>query len=216
VVLADRQSAGRGRLGHAWESPPGNGYVSVLLPPLPGERATVLPLAAGLAVAEALDAHGVAAQLKWPNDVILDGRKVAGVLAEGLASGSELEAFVLGIGVNVNLDPQALPAPLSATATSLRAASGRDADVLGVVASVLLRLSVWYHALARTGPAAIVAAWRARALPWWGRTVEARSGEEVLRGVALGVDERGALLIEREAGDRVALLSGEVRELRAP
>jgi BirA family biotin operon repressor/biotin-[acetyl-CoA-carboxylase] ligase len=215
VVFADRQSAGRGRLGHAWESPPGNAFVSVLLPPLPADRAPALPLAAGLAVAEGLEAHGVAPLLKWPNDVLVGERKIAGILAEGLASGAELEAVVLGVGVNVRLDPGTLPAPLAAAATSLRVETGQDADVIAVIASVLGRLTVWYHALAVRGSAAVVAAWRARALPWWGRVVEARSGHELLRGVALGVDERGALLIEREDGIRLTVLSAEVRELRA-
>jgi BirA family biotin operon repressor/biotin-[acetyl-CoA-carboxylase] ligase len=216
VVFADRQTAGRGRLGHVWESPAGNLFASVLLPPLAGDRITALPLAAGLAVAEALDGHGVAAQLKWPNDLLVGGRKLAGILAEGLAGAGGLEAVVLGVGVNVRLDPATLPAELVSKATSLLAETGRAPDVVEVLASVLARLPAWYHALAHRGGAAVVAAWRARSLPWWGRAVEARSGNEVMRGIALDVDARGALLLGREDGSRVALFSGEVQELRTP
>jgi BirA family biotin operon repressor/biotin-[acetyl-CoA-carboxylase] ligase len=213
VVFADQQSAGRGRLGRSWESPSGNLFVSVLLPPLPAEQVTALPLAAGLAVAEALDGLGVTPQLKWPNDVMIGGRKLGGILAEGLSGAAGLEAVVLGIGLNVRVVPPTLPDGVAVT--SLWAETGRDEDLVALLASVLACLWAWYDRLAAHGPARVVSAWRTRCLPWWGRVVEARAGDELLRGIALDVDERGALLLAREDGSQVAVLSGEVQELRA-
>jgi BirA family biotin operon repressor/biotin-[acetyl-CoA-carboxylase] ligase len=215
VVLADRQTAGRGRAGHQWVSPPGNLFLSVLLrPTLPAAHVTVLPLAAGLATAEAAGDLGVEARLKWPNDVVVEGRKLAGVLVEGVSGAAGLEAAVVGIGMNVGLEPSALPDGLRGRVTSLAAQTGRPARVVDAAAAVLARLRVWYDRLAREGPSPVVAAWRERSLAWWGRPVEARSGGSVLRGVARGLDERGALLLDLEDGSRVAVVSGEVSELR--
>jgi BirA family biotin operon repressor/biotin-[acetyl-CoA-carboxylase] ligase len=215
VVLADTQTAGRGRQGRRWVSPPGNLYMSVLLRPAPpGARWSVLPLAAGLAVAEALGAEGLEARLKWPNDVMVGGRKIAGILTEATSSADGLESVVVGIGVNVALRPSDLPADAAAAVTCASEELARAVDRIAVAAAVLGRLTVWYHALAREGPRIVQAAWRTRAVPWWGRRVEALSGERRLRGIARDLDEGGALILELEDGTRAVLHSGEVREVR--
>lgn len=215
VVIADRQTAGRGRAGHRWVSPAGNLFLSVLLrPALPPAHVTVLPLAAGLSTAEAAGEMGVEARLKWPNDVVVDGRKLAGVLVEGLSGATGLEAAVVGIGMNVGLDPADVPDDVRERVTSLAAQTGRPASVVEAAAAVLGRLRVWYDRLAREGPSPVVAAWRERSVAWWGRTVEARSGGSALHGIARGIDERGALLLDLEDGTRVAVVSGEVSEVR--
>jgi BirA family transcriptional regulator, biotin operon repressor / biotin---[acetyl-CoA-carboxylase] ligase len=212
VVVADRQTAGRGREGRSWVSPSGNLYLSVLLRPA-FEPLTLLPLAAGVAVAEALQPFGVQARLKWPNDVEADGKKIAGVLTESAAAGGGAEWVVIGMGVNLYPDE-----PLPETATSLRAVTGGEETSAtcreAMAASVLARLAVWYDALRHGAARAVVAAWRERALPWWGRTVEAGSGDLVLRGVARGLDDRGALVLELPDGSHRAVFSGEVREVR--
>ena len=215
VVLADAQTAGRGRQGRRWVSPPGNIYMSVLLRPAPpGARWSVLPLAAGLAVAEALAGEGLEARLKWPNDVMVSDRKIGGILAEATSSADGLEYVVIGIGVNVAVRPPDLPPDVAATVTCAAEELTRAVDPIALAAAVLARLTVWYHALAREGPRAVQAAWRARALPWWGQTVEAMSGERRLRGIARDLDEGGALILELEDGTRAVLHSGEVREVR--
>lgn len=209
MVTADRQTAGRGRRGHPWVSPPGNVFVSVLLRPEPALRVSLLPLTAGLAVADAVAEAGVLAELKWPNDVLVGGLKVAGVLAEASSSGPQLEWVVVGIGVNLALDAAGVGLP---EATSLSAAAGRGLDALPVAAAVLVRMSGWYHALAHD-PAAVLAAWKARAVPWWGSAVEVRAGEEGVRGILKDVSGDGALLLEVEGVTR-AFLAGEVRRVR--
>jgi BirA family biotin operon repressor/biotin-[acetyl-CoA-carboxylase] ligase len=215
AILAGAQSAGRGRQGREWISAPGNLFLSVLLrPPARFADAGLIPLAAGVAVSEALDAFGVRARLKWPNDLVVAEKKIGGLLAEATSAGEGVESVVLGIGVNLSLDPAAAPAELRDGITSVKVESGRAVSPEEAAAETLARVAVWYHALARDGAATVLAAWRARSVAWWGRPVEVRSGQRLVRGVALGVDERGALLLDLEGGTRAALLSGEARELR--
>jgi BirA family biotin operon repressor/biotin-[acetyl-CoA-carboxylase] ligase len=212
AVLADRQTGGRGREGRTWQSPAGGLYLSVLLRPR-AEPVSLLPLAAGVAVAEAVAGFGVACQLKWPNDVLASGRKLAGILAEATSGGAGVEWVVLGIGVNVALDASTLPAELRDGVTSLRAEGARGAGSDAVAVAILARLAVWYDAL-REGPSRVAAAWRERAIPWWGSLVEVRSGTALLRGTLAAVDDEGALVIVLSGGERRRLVSGEVSRLR--
>jgi BirA family transcriptional regulator, biotin operon repressor / biotin---[acetyl-CoA-carboxylase] ligase len=208
------QTAGRGRHGHRWGSEAGNLHLSVLVRPR-GEAAAWgrLPLLAGLAVAEAVAAAGVAPAVKWPNDVWIAGRKVAGVLVESVSAGDAIESAVIGVGVNVASVPATLDAAARAGAACL-ADFAAAPDVVEVAAAVLGRIRVWYHRLAAGGGGEMMAAWRARSVPWWGRHVEARSGDEVLRGRAIDVDESGALIVLLDDGTTALLHAGEVRELR--
>jgi BirA family biotin operon repressor/biotin-[acetyl-CoA-carboxylase] ligase len=185
--------------------------LSVLLKPK-ASSASLLPLAAGVAVASALSGLGVSCELKWPNDVLAGGRKLAGILAESSAGGQGLEWVVLGIGVNVALDPQLLPGELRESVASVRGA-GASASPDAVAAAVLADLGLWYDACLET-PRSVVDAWRARAAPWWGALVEVRSGGTALRGRLLAVDDAGALVIELPDGERRQFVSGEVERLR--
>src|SRR4051794_14278733 len=119
LVIADAQTGGRGRLGRTWHSPPGENlyFSTVLRPEIPPHRAPPLTLAVGVALADAVREAGCDAQLKWPNDLLLDGKKVAGILTEMTTSGGRVEFVVIGIGVN--LDARAFPAELDGRATSI-------------------------------------------------------------------------------------------------
>ena len=212
VVLADVQTGGRGREGRTWVSPPGGLYLSVLLRPRL-EKVGLLPLAAGVAVAEAAGELGVRTELKWPNDVLASGRKLAGILSEAASGPAGVEWVALGIGVNVSLDSAGLAPEMQAAVTSLSAEGAADVAGPAVAAAVLARLAVCYDAL-RSDPRAVVSAWRSRAVPWWGSQVEVRAGRTPLRGRLLEVDEEGALLLELTGGVRRRLLSGEVARVR--
>jgi BirA family transcriptional regulator, biotin operon repressor / biotin---[acetyl-CoA-carboxylase] ligase len=217
AVWADEQTAGRGRQGHAWISPAGNLFLSVLLRPRTGVAvASLLPLMTGVAVAEALREWGVDSRLKWPNDILAGRRKLAGILVEGLSSSDGLEGAVVGIGINLVLDPRALPEDLRERVGSVLGETSRVVEPIEAAATVLARLTVWYHALVgeADGSLRIVDAWRERSVPWWGRPVEVTAGGSVLRGRAVGIDPGGALVLEREDGSRVVVVSGEARELR--
>jgi BirA family biotin operon repressor/biotin-[acetyl-CoA-carboxylase] ligase len=215
AVVSERQTAGRGRQGHTWVSLPGNLFLSVLLRPrLTGDGALALPLLAGVAVAEAAEEMGADVRLKWPNDVVAGGAKLGGILAEGFAAGAGLEGLVIGIGLNLAVEQDQLPEGLGQPVTSIRGLSGRTPSLVDAAAAVLARMRGWYDALSARGAAPVLDAWRARSLPWWGRTVEARAGGAVVRGIARGIDGRGALLLDLEDGRRAALVAGEVREVR--
>jgi BirA family biotin operon repressor/biotin-[acetyl-CoA-carboxylase] ligase len=175
--------------------------------------AALIPLAAGVAVAEAVAGCGVASELKWPNDVLVAGRKLAGVLAEAGSFAQGVEWVVLGIGVNVALDPAELPPPLRAAVTSLRAEGAGSAEPGALAAAVIARLAVWYDALG-ANPGGVVAAWRSRAVPWWGSAVEVRTGDSVVAGRLLGVDDDGALVIEPPGAAPRRFVSGEVTQVR--
>jgi BirA family biotin operon repressor/biotin-[acetyl-CoA-carboxylase] ligase len=164
-----------------------------------------------VAVADALQGEGIGAQLKWPNDVLVGDRKLAGILAEASSEGEGIDSIVVGIGVNVEAP---LSEDLRETATSLTRETGRAHDVLSVAASVLGRWTLWYETL-RGDPARVRTAWRERSIPWWGREVEVSRGGQLVVGIARDIDEGGALLLERSDGTSVAVLSGDARALRA-
>ena len=200
IVTADEQTAGRGRQGRSWVAAPGSALLlSVLLRDL-GKAQAHLPLAAALAVCDACErAAPVICRIKWPNDVWIDGRKVAGILIEGRPQ----EGWaVLGVGVNVSTRAGDFPPELRDIATSIAAASGTaDAPALD---GVLTQLVKSLDARLAEKPKAIVAGWRERdALE--GLRVQWQSGE----GVAEGINDDGALIVQTPSG-RVFLDAGEV------
>jgi BirA family biotin operon repressor/biotin-[acetyl-CoA-carboxylase] ligase len=213
VVLADRQTGGRGRQGRSWASPPGGLYLSLVLRP-GTDAVALLPLAAGVAVAEVAKEHGVPAELKWPNDVLVHGRKLAGILAEASSGSEGVEWVVLGIGMNVTLDVTTLRPPAADVATSIQLETGAAPAMEEVAAGVLSRLSVWYDAL-ESRPASVVEAWRERAVQWWGAPIQIKTGDEVFRGRLHDVDESGALIVDLEGGGFRKVLAGEVARLRS-
>jgi len=204
LVIADMQTAGRGRLGRSWVSPPGAGiYASVVLRPRP-RGARLLTLAAGVAVADGIaQATGLETELKWPNDVHCAGRKLAGILAERGA-----HHVVLGFGVNVL---QAMyPAEVRSRATSIELELGRPVDRALVLAECLAALATRYRDLNEGREGAVMTAWRSRAASMLGRRVEWDVAGASQRGLAERVDEDGALLVRTETGV-VRVISGEVR-----
>lgn len=216
VWLADYQSAGRGRLDRRWDAPPGTSLLlSVLLRPAqwPAERGAWLTMLAGLAVAEAIEAAaGLPARLKWPNDVLLgdgDGRKVCGLLLDAtLSAGGRLETAILGIGLNVNVQPAALPVATT-PATSLLVAGGRVVSRRALLAALLERLEA--HYLAADAGQSPAGAWAQRlATIGAAVTVTAAGLPEPLLGMAEGIDEWGRLLVRDAAGQRHAIAAGDV------
>ncbi|MDQ3648493.1 MAG: biotin--[acetyl-CoA-carboxylase] ligase [Actinomycetota bacterium] len=198
LVTADEQSAGHGRQGRTWAAPPQS---AVLMSLVLHDFDELLPLTASVALAEACEAAGVNCAIKWPNDVWVDGRKVAGILVEGRPQ----EGWtVLGIGLNVSTSLEELPEELREIATSIEIAAGRSPSVEGALETLLGTL----EARIGDGRREILAAWTERdALR--GRRIRWQGGE----GVARGVDDTGALLVETSGG-RETLDAGEVHLLR--
>lgn len=200
LVVADFQTAGRGRLGREWVAPPGSSllFSVVLRPTWDPERLPMLTLAAGVAVCECLAGLGMEPGLKWPNDVVLDGRKVAGIL-------SELSGPVVIVGVGVNVKQEAFPAEIHETATSLQAASGRELNRLEVLVDLIGHLAPLVD-----GPAEEV---RDRYLGWCrtlGREVRVDLGSGLVEDRAVDIDAFGGLVL---AGGSV-VRAGDVTQLR--
>ena len=206
VVIADRQTAGRGRLGRSWASPPGAGiYASVVLRP-PAPVAMLLTIAAGVAVSEGIEAAtGLSVHVKWPNDVHVGARKLAGILAE-----AAIAHVILGIGINIQ--PAAYPVDVAGRATSIEAELGRRVDRGLVLAECLAALASRYRDLRNGDRRGVVDAWRRRAAPMLGRRIEWESAGTLHIGRAENIDEDGALIVTVGSGS-LRIRSGEVRWL---
>lgn len=213
-VVAGRQTAGRGRLGRAWQSPPGNLYASLILRPEGRSlaEASTLSLVTALALAEAVEALSagrVAPQVKWPNDALIAGAKTAGILLEGAADpAGRCQWLVVGIGVNVLWSPPAaeVPYPVTHLAAQPGLADLTPAALLAALARPLRqRLTAWEEG----GFAAVREAWLARA---WrlGAEIELKLGQSAVRGRFVGVDEAGAIRLEPAPGAIRRFAAGEI------
>ncbi|MEO6213883.1 MAG: biotin--[acetyl-CoA-carboxylase] ligase [Vicinamibacterales bacterium] len=215
TVVASAQTSGRGRFGRSWFSPPGAGlYVSVVCRNT--KAIPYLTLAGGVAVADGIGAAtGLPVEIKWPNDVVVNGglgrrRKLAGVLAEGCSNAQGVQYVVLGYGIN--LHPAAYPAEIADRATSLESELGRPPDAALVLAESLASLGEWIQSVAATGPAALLSRWRALAPSAHGHPVEWDGSGHVKQGRTAGLDDDGALLVTT-AGQVARIISGTVRWL---
>lgn len=208
VIVAEEQTAGRGRLGRPWASPRGGIWLSVILrPQLPLPQAPLIGLAAATAVARAIRATtGLLARVKWPNDVLVEGRKVVGVLVE---AGPGAEWVIVGIGINANVPRAALPEGTGYPATSLEEVLGHPVDRGILVRALLRELERKYEALGAGGALPIVRTWREMA-DTLGRVVRAETGGAVLEGVAEDIDDSGALLVRGRDGTVHRVIAGEI------
>ena len=211
VVTARAQRAGRGREGRAWASPLDAGlYLSaVMRPPLPMVDVPPMTLAIGIGVCDAVRAFGAAATLKWPNDALVDGKKLAGVLVEAHSQGHRLDAVIVGIGVNLAGDP---PPEVAGTAITLEQAAGVAIDRAAFVDELLVQVERWSDRYVASGVHAISAAWQDRMAA--GISARARvDGADVL-GEVVGLDRDGALLLRDERGRTHRVRSGDVEVIR--
>jgi BirA family biotin operon repressor/biotin-[acetyl-CoA-carboxylase] ligase len=214
VVVADSQTAGRGRLGRKWVSPPGcNIHVSLLLRPgIPNAEAPRLSLVAGVALADAVEAAGVPCALKWPNDLYLAGRKTGGILAEMASNPDRVRYVVVGAGVNVNLEQDDLPGELAGKATSLRIHAGRTFPRAALLARFLDAFAARYGDFLAGGFPAVHPDWQRRDF-LRDRRVRIRRPEGEGWGVARGVDADGALLFLPDGSEGVLKVhSGEIAD----
>lgn len=213
VVVAESQTAGRGRLGRSWHSPPGSGlYVSVLLRP-EASAVPLLTLAGGVALCDGVrESTGLTAVIKWPNDLLAaDGkRKLAGILVEGSAAGGRLEYAVFGYGIN--LRPSAYPAEIRDRVTSLEEELGRGVDTALVLEATLDALNRRYQDLIDGRSDDVLRRWMELSPGARGARVEWSAAGVTRRGVTAGVDGSGALLI-RADGQEERIVAGEVRWL---
>ncbi len=207
VIIAEEQNMGRGRFNRVWVSPPGlNLYFTVLLRPRPAQL-PYMNMAAALAIFDTAARFArLRPAVKWPNDVRVGGKKLAGILIENEFDGDRLAHSLVGIGLNVNLDVSEHP-EIADTATSLRSEAGRQFNRSDALRCVLKNLDAWY-ARVKSGQS-LTEDWAAT-LETIGKRVQLRWREQTLEGLAESVDEQGNLTLLQPDGDRITVVAGEV------
>jgi len=216
VVVADAQGKGKGRLNRTWQSPPGrNLYVSVVLrrriaPP----AAPQLTLVSGVAVAELLTAYGLkGVTIKWPNDVLVAGKKICGILTEMNSSARGVDFIVLGMGLNVNMDRNDLAPEICDLATSLRMETGAIHDRIEAISDLLNHLEAWYSVFLKNGFAGVKKTWLRHA-DILGRPIRVVFGEDTQTGVVIGIDDDGTIVMKGADGTTQRVIAGDVYLLK--
>ena len=200
VVVAEKQSEGRGRLGKAWASPPGGIYLSIILKPeIPPDHIHRLTLVAGVAAVEVLNELGLNAEIKWPNDILINEKKVCGILTEIDAEMDAVNYVIIGIGVNANTELDALPPITMLQATSLKEEMGRVVDRIAITQRFLERFEQYYVTFSEGGFPSILKHWREHSSTI-GRRVKIVTKFRTIEGEAVGIDHDGALIVERDDG----------------
>jgi BirA family biotin operon repressor/biotin-[acetyl-CoA-carboxylase] ligase len=216
-VTADEQTAGRGRRERSWHSAPGEGlYLSVLLrPEIAADKIPLLSLLAAVAVAETIlsfQISNLSLDIKWPNDVLVNDRKISGILIESTSVAHEAPRFVVGIGVNLN--HSSFPPELSEMATSLKLEGGPQVDVPHFRNGLLDRLVFWYEELRHQRARKILQRWQELSSYAHGKSVVVLFDHEELVGETVGLTESGALQLKTPGGELRTILAGEIKHLR--
>ena len=216
VVLAEEQSAGRGRAGHTWHSERATGIYATLLlrPRLAPVQAPLLTMMAGLSAHAAIQAQtGLKVDLKWPNDLLIRGAKIGGILTEMHAEPAQIRFVIVGIGLNVN--QETFPAELGATATSLRLESGKPQSRLELLVRLLREFENDYNRFLVEGPESVTSRFAAISSYAHGKRVRVTNGNDSFAGVTAGLGSEGLLLVKRDGGQVVMLIAGDVTEERS-
>ena len=216
LVIAESQEKGKGRLGRQWFSPPFlNIYVSLILrPKIPPHQASLITLMAAVATADSIrNFSGLIPSIKWPNDILLRDRKVAGLLNEIHSEVDRVHFVILGIGINLNIDEKMFSKEIRDVATSLKIETGETVSRKDFLQSLFLELERWYAMFSEEGSVVILNAWRDRA-HIKGKQVKVTSFGETLAGRAIDVDSDGALILETKDGKQKRVVAGDVEYSR--
>lgn len=216
IVIAEKQSAGRGRLGRPWVSPAGGIYFSVVLhPALPPTELVRVTLCTAVSVARAIrETAEVAVAIKWPNDILCRGRKLVGILTEMVAEADSVGFAVVGIGINANTAVTDYPAPSRLSLTTLASVLGRATDRTDLLVAVLEALDRDYARLKQGRFAEILDEWK-QMCSTIGTNVRVSTVEGTFEGIATGVNADGSLVVTASSGEKRAFRSGEVEHLRS-
>jgi BirA family biotin operon repressor/biotin-[acetyl-CoA-carboxylase] ligase len=215
VVLAEEQTAGRGRAGRAWYSERAAGiYVTLLLrPPIAPVQAPLLTMMAGLSAHAAIQAQtGLAVDLKWPNDLMIGGRKTGGILTEMHAEPGQVRFVIVGIGLNVNQEK--FPGELATVATSLRVEAGKPQSRLELLVQLLREFESDYNRFLREGSASVIERFEKVSSYARGKRVRVTTSNESYTGTTAGLGPEGLLQVKREDGKVVTVIAGDVSEAR--
>jgi BirA family biotin operon repressor/biotin-[acetyl-CoA-carboxylase] ligase len=211
ALIANSQNAGKGRMQRIWHSPAGkNIYTSIILrPKIESARAPQISILAGVAVAEILESYCPdRIKLKWPNDVLINGKKVCGILSQIKTNASEVDFIVLGMGINVNISYSQFPKEICDLATSLVIETGREISRQELIISLYENLAKWYKQLLQDGFARIKEKWLSMS-PMIGELVQVMFQEEAVSGTAIGLDEDGSLILLTASNKKYKVLAGD-------
>jgi len=211
VIVAETQTRGRGRLGREWASPQGGIWLSIILrPKVTPKDASKLTLTTSVAVAKTINKlYGLKGRIKWPNDVQISGKKVCGILTEAASRGETTEFAVVGIGVNANIDLSSLPEPLRGLTTSLKEKLKTEIEREEFLSALLMEIERYYNIFAQGKFNSVLREWRSLC-SHLGSPVKITSFDETFEGLAVDVDENGALLVKLRDGTTRRVLSGDV------
>lgn len=212
VIIADRQLKGRGRLGRKWFSPPGkNIYMSIVLrPEVPPQHSTIITIMASVAVAiAAMQISRINARIKWPNDIMVSGKKLAGILSEIRIENNKILYVVIGVGININTAPDEMPDEIKKTSTSLYMETAETINRASAAMFILEEMNKWYNQLNNSGNAPIIRRWT-KLSTTIGKTIRVASGAHVFEGTAEAIDNDGFLLMRLIDGSLKKISSGDV------
>lgn len=212
IVIAESQTQGRGRLGRRWESPPlSNLYLSIVLRPgLPPKHAPQITLAAAVALVETVGSFLPRPPvIKWPNDILIDGKKLAGILTEAACDTECVQYVILGIGLNLNYRAETMPQTLRQRATSMADRAGENLSRETVLVRLIHDLDRCYGELEESGFAALRPRWETH-FGLRGRRVRVELGDQTIIGRAQGIDHEGALIVETDDEQRRSIIAGDV------
>lgn len=212
LVVADTQTGGKGRLGRVWHSPPGTSIsMSLLLrPQLELQRCPQLTLLTAVAIVEAIRGiYTIPAEIKWPNDVLVNGKKICGILTELNAESDRINWLIIGMGINVNTLPEQFPEEVLDVATSLRIVKGESMRRVPLIQEILRRLENLYDLYVAEGFAPIRKRWEACAITI-GKRVTIRTLHGSFQGLAEGIDDSGVLLVRQDNGELTRVYSADV------
>ncbi len=214
VVVADAQTKGRGRLQRKWISPPGfNLYMSIIFrPSIPSKDASIMTLVSAIALFEAVNSYGIKCRIKWPNDLLIGRRKVAGVLTEMEPDGDRVQFVLVGLGINLNMTRTMMNdfmGEVSEIATSVMEVLAQEVDRAKFAANVINLLEMWYDVLNIKGKSAIISEWKKR----WGdlnKRVRVRIDRHLIEGIAYDLDDDGFLLVRKDSGEVERIIVGDL------
>jgi BirA family transcriptional regulator, biotin operon repressor / biotin---[acetyl-CoA-carboxylase] ligase len=213
VIIAEQQKSGRGRQNRKWLSPKGGIWLSVVLrPSISVSKITLLPFAAALAVCDAIKkTTQLDAKLRWPNDVTISGKKVAGILIDSSMEGERINYAVIGIGINANVDPSAICSHLekSIKVTSLSDELGHKTNILGLTKAILERLEYYYMELKHCIPHTIIEEWKKNS-DILHQKVVVMYNNRTIQGIAADVNDDGSLLVRTNDCDNINVVASDI------
>jgi BirA family biotin operon repressor/biotin-[acetyl-CoA-carboxylase] ligase len=214
VVIAESQTAGRGRLGRKWISPEGGIWLSIILKPkIQPIHAPRITLLAGVSVARTIRCFGPPAKIKWPNDILINGKKVCGILTEIMAEADLIDYLIVGVGIDANVDTESFPEDIRDSSTSLKKEIGDRINRVDFVRKLLEEFDGLYLEFQKEGFKSILEDWRNKSATI-GEWVKITTQTRTIYGEAIGVDNEGALILETSDGNLEKIVAGSCEHLR--